>query len=394
MPYFWIYILVVLFSTSCNGVRPEFMPQYNSVLGELPKPAKEAYLELLGLLDGEDKVELKKQIDKIDKVKKLEDFIYKRLENQKKYNEVLKLLPRSDHIELKQKLAQCDTLHDREAVLNEYLMLFKMIQQVDALTKQHYIDLIALLSDDQATAFKNEVIQFDNPQKVVERIASKFCNVFGELKKEDKENLSKLKDRGRQDILREIMQSNDTKDSSGMHTGKDESSQAKSNNKPIDPNMSNDEHAAILKPDINKLIKQKVEDQQKQDEAIPQDEWGGKLSLIKEKKNRQEFLLLVMKFVEADQKILKELFNQVIPDSLEKFFSVFFTGFTNEERTDLLGAMIYLYRAKELITVKLCNAPKSVSKWEKFSLFLATTADQLKVLTKLDDLLNKNKSQS
>lgn len=395
MPYFWIYILFVLFSTSCNGVRRELMPQYNSMLGELSKPAKEAYLELRNLLDDEDKVKLQEQIGQIKQVKVLEDFIYKRLENQKKYNEVLKLLPRSDQIKLKGQFAECNTLDGRKSALNEYSKPFEMIQQVDALTKQHYIDLIALLSDDQATAFKNEVIQFNDAQKVVERIASKFCNVFGELEEGIKNRLSKLEDDERQDILRSVMQPNDTKDGSSIHTEKEQPSKVQSSNKPIGPNVPNDDHTTIALSAIDKLIEQKVKDKQEQkkkNEAIPKDEWGDKLSLIKEKKNETEFLSWVMQFDEADQKILKELFYKVVPDSLNKFFTVFFDGFNGEEHMQLLATMIYLYQIAPLLTIKLCNAPQSLKTWEKYKVYNRTTKNQLRLLTKLDDLLKKPKS--
>lgn len=389
---FLLYAIAVAYLpfASCNGVRHELMPKRNVILDKLSEKSKGDYLILTQIIPNDhEKKQLEEKVNTIENPCDLEKFIQQSFENYIAYNNLLRLLLEPEQTELKQKFAKSD-LDGQVKLLDQSLRPLKMLQNAPVSTQQNYIDLLKILPDSRAIALKTEIVQATSLYEVDRLVASCLPNSFKQLDDNHKEVLSKLSDHERQEILKVAMQQNDTKDGFDMHTGQEQSSKVKPNHTPTAPNTPNDAHLTISasKPDINKLIEQKVKAQQdKGEKGIPQDGWGTKLPLIGEA--RKQFLNSIIQFSQSDHKALKELFDKANAGSIENFFYVFFTGFSQDERIELLATMIYLYRLCPALTIKLCNEPISVSCFEKLRLYHNTTGNQLNLLKKLDKLLSQ-----
>lgn len=408
--YFLLYAIAIAYFAfaSCNGVRKGLIPERNAILGELPIESQNKCMELFKMNNDDGKVKIEKEISNIRTKDALINFINKSLQNHIIYNRLLQLLPKPERLAWQQKFAKTPDLDDQARLIAQNEMLLQKIQHVSMQHQQHYIDLLEIVSDEEAVALKNKILQSTKAEEIERLIASKLPKEFNALSDEAKEKLSHLPDHERQEIIKATMRKNGTKDDSAIQSSttmnhhqatalpnhqddlaaeKAQPSEMQLNNTPTDPNTSNDGHAATSssEPDINTLIEQKIQAQQNKDEAMPQDDWGPKLSLAGEE--RKQFLTCIMQFSQLDQKSLKELFDKANPNSIDNFLSVYYTGFNTDERTELLATMIYLYKGWPERTIRLCNTPTALSWYDKISLFQQTTKKQLNLLTKLDNLL-------
>ncbi|WP_250238361.1 hypothetical protein [Cardinium endosymbiont of Oedothorax gibbosus] len=358
------------------------MPKRNKLLGSLPGKSKKDYLILIQMMDDREREQLEQEVKTIKDLDVLKNFIKKSLQNRRAYDNLLKRLPKPERIALEQKLAKVADPDGQVKLIDQHSNELQVIENAFMPDRQHYIDLVEVLPDDQAIALKNKIVQATSPNEVGQLIASWLPESFKQLNDHAKEKLSKLPDHERQKILKAAMSQNGKKGGLDMHTATvtektsvDPAALPPSYEEATGPNTD-----SISQLDIHKLIEQ-------MDGGIPQDGWGPKLPL--EGEEREEFVLLIMEFSESHQKVLKELFDKADRHSIANFFAVFFGGFNEKERIELLATIIYLYKVDPLLTIKLCNNPASVGWWDRFSLYKKTNPTQLNLLKKLDELLSQ-----
>ncbi|CDG49652.1 Hypothetical protein CHV_a0337 [Cardinium endosymbiont cBtQ1 of Bemisia tabaci] len=338
---------------SCNRVRMDLIPKRNTILGTLSEDGKTKYLKLVSINDDTGKKKIEEAIRNIKTPDALEKFIDISIENQTIYNRLLKLLPKSERPSFQAYFHQAD-LDAQTKLIKQNKKLLDQINRSSG--EQHYIDLLEIVSNEEAIALKNKILNATKPEEINQLITSTLPNPFQQLSDDNKAILSKIKDDARQEILKSI--------------------------------HCNSQKDGIVNHDLDALIKQKEQAQSKKDkEAVPADGWGPKLSL--EGEERRQFLFSIIEFPQSDQNSLKDLFDKVDPDSISNFLSVYYSGFNKKERIELLSTIIYLYKGWPELTIKLCNTPSSLSLFDKFGLFRKTQKHQLELLTKLDELLQE-----
>ncbi|MGI2298323.1 hypothetical protein ACRRVB_00625 [Candidatus Cardinium hertigii] len=353
------FLLYAIFATcfacfSCNGVRTELIPKRNPILGKLSEKGKTKYIELLGINDDAGKQKIEKAICNIKTRDDLENFINNNLENHRSYNRLLKFLPKPERPSFQTYFNKAD-LNGQAKLIKQNEKLLQQIQLTSIECQQHYIDLLEIVSNQKAIELKNKILDATKPEEIKQLIISTLPNPFHKLNDHEKASLSQLPDHDRQEILKSI--------------------------------HCNSQKDGVVHHHPGALIKQKEQAQPKKDKVVSADGWGPKLSL--EGEERKQFLFSIMEFSQADQNSLKELFDKVKRDSIDNFLSVYHTGFNKQERIELLGTIIYLYKGWPTLTIKLCNAPSSLSWFDKFGLFKKTQKYQLNLLTKLDALLQE-----
>ncbi|MGI2257232.1 hypothetical protein ACRRVD_01510 [Candidatus Cardinium hertigii] len=360
-PFFLHYFLFYATFTacfaffSCNGVRSELIPKRNTVWTGVSEKGKGNYLKLLQMNDKTGQEKIYKAISNIKTADALESFIKKNIENQTNYNKLLKLLPQSERRSFQKDFDQAD-LDTQAKLINQNEKLLQQIQLISIECQQHYIDLLQIESNEKiATKLKKDILNATKPEEINQLITSILPNPLQQLNDDAKASLSQLPDHDRQEILKSI--------------------------------HCNSQKGRVASDDLGALIKQKEQAQAKKDKAVPADDWGSKLSL--EGKQRKQFLFSIMEFSASDQNSLKDLFDKVDPDSISNFLSVYYSGFNTKERIELLSTIIYLYKGWPNLTIKLCNTPSSLSWLDKLGLFQKTQKHQLKLLTKLDELLQE-----
>jgi len=357
-PFFLHYFLFYATFTvcfvffSCNGVRSELIPKRNTVWTGVSEKGKEKYLQLLQMNDETGQEKIHQAISNIKTPDALENFINKSTENQTIYNILLKLLPKSERPLFQTCFYQAD-LDAQAKVINENEKLLQQIQLTPIESQQHYIDLLEIVPNQKAIELKNKILNATKPEEINQLIRSTLPNPFQRLNDDEKASLSQVPDHDRKEILKSI--------------------------------HFNSQKGGVANDQLGALIKQKEQAQPQKDKAAG--DWGPKLSL--EGEERKQFLFSIMEFPQSDQNALKDLFNKVNQDSIDNFLSVYQEGFNKQERIELLGTIIYLYKGWPALTIKLCNMPSSLSCFEKLGLYRKTKKNQLDLLTKLENLLQE-----
>ncbi|WP_419241021.1 hypothetical protein [Cardinium endosymbiont of Nabis limbatus] len=360
--YFLFYTLVLacLPFIRCGCIREKLMPKPNLILANLPKSIKEQYLKLVQMADDDGKERLKKVIYKISTKAQLKKSIEALYQNYIDYNKLIQLLPKPERTTLKQAFDKCLDIDDidkqvnhQKELVNQRFSEMKMIRATDMQTQQDYIDLLEVLSDHEAIALKNNIINATNSDGIKQLIASKLPTPLKALDDSQKEKISKLSDAKRQEFFKKV---------SGISMRpKEQNASASSLPKPND----SDATTSGTQLDIDKLLEETAKDdeaQQKKNEA-QQDEWGDLLLLEGEQRN--EFLLFITPFNSEDLKDLQSLFSAVEPENLNTLLYACFNALDTEERMKVFQNMIYLHRRNRTLAIKLCNTPESLSYWER-----------------------------
>ncbi|AXI24040.1 hypothetical protein CE557_204 [Cardinium endosymbiont of Sogatella furcifera] len=310
---FYVISIAYFHFTSSSCVRNELIPILNKTLSNLPESIKEKYVHLMQApnVPGDEKKQLKQHID-----------------TTKDQNLVEKLI-------------------------NQYHTL--------------YIILHPILPKDQFFALKNSIAQVTNLKEadtVDQYIESQLPKPFIKLSDEDRENICKLPEGQRNNILA-IMTPNE------LHEAEDQPAH---------------KGTTVQLETIHQLI-QEGKAQQAQDEDTPEDGWGDKLPL--KGKDRMVFLNLMVEYNDNDQKALKMLFDEVDADSVRNLAILFARRFTKEENRRLVSAMIYLYKGWPADTIKMCNNTAEMSLMEQLKIFRRTTGSQLDALQQLNKYLKE-----
>lgn len=381
--YFSSYALVgayVFFICSCVGRG--LMPKLIKILPALPEKVQEKYIELIFKLPNDkEKEKLEKEVKKFNSSGEAEKFIekkYQKYQMCKTHSDLFKLLLKSERAALEQKFDKAVDPDEQVKVIDHYSNKLQMIKNLPMLDRQAYIDLLEVLPEDQAIAFATNIQKCTNQNEVSQMIESKLPNEIKKLNQDDKERFFlKLPDYEQHKILRSI-----------IHAG---AITEKTSVDPTAPPPSYEgvsglpSYAQLDIKDINKFIEEKAQQQEEKDEEEPQDGWRTKLPLVGEK--RRKFLISIIQFPQSDQKYLKELFDKADPDSIENFFSVFFTGFSKDEGIKLLSLMVCLYTKDKSLTLKMCNQPHALSTFDRMKI-AGIVGFNTRPLEKLNDLLS------
>ncbi|TDG95115.1 hypothetical protein [Cardinium endosymbiont of Culicoides punctatus] len=385
----FILILVCsVFLTGCGGVQSELIPARNLELKKLPEKSKEAYLELSSLLDDDGKLILEKEIKHISKQDELRTFIDSRLFIQRNYVKLVKLLPEHEVVSLKkefQKFKSTD-LQKTDQMLTQRLNDFNILLSTNAQTQNMYIALLKSLQEEESIHLKHSVVQCKNQSEIDELLESKLPKKLKLVDKNIQKKLARLSDSDRIKIITSARKAEGLPHSVrhyasvadvGSHGSTQVKDEFQDKNKEDDTILFYSDQVM----DIDILLDEKL-----QEPTEHKDDWGDKLPLQGE--NRKRFLMLIMEFGHADQKVLKELFDKAEEESIYNFLSVYETGFNKSERVELLATLIYLYKGWPSLTLKLCNNPTALSMGDKFTIFKKTTKNQLNLLTQLDAVLS------
>lgn len=418
---FCLFMLGITFvlQTGC-GVRNDLIPIQNTTLGQLPKQNKKAYQKLYNLLDEASKEKLEQRVNKIQDVDTLCNFIEIHLRVQQTYQTLRTILPEGKRTRLVQAVQKADQLEDITTLIKSAALDLQPFQACSLGTQQNCTDLLQVLPAAQAHALKEAISTCTGPIEVEELIQSKLPYKLQVLDASTKQAFINLAEAERKAILAKALQEEhkaSKRQNNVPFSRQDDLEQADPSETPIPSQTTNandakqqatdtlspllnDANAAVtsgsmstmppksLGLDLEQLVMQKEREAKVQPAVdLPQDAWGTKLPL--QGQAREHFLDLVLQFSNSDQAKLKELFDKAQPISIRNFLSVYDTGFDPNECVTLLGTMTYLYKGWPELTLKLCNNPRSLSTGDKLTIFRKTSDTQLKLLTRLDQLLSK-----
>jgi hypothetical protein len=417
---FYLFMVCITFvlQTSC-GVRKDLIPSQNKTLGQLPKQNKKAYQKLYNLLDEASKEKLERSVNKIQDVDALCVFIETNLRAQQTYQTLRTILPKGKRAQLMQAVQNADQLEVINTLIQESAALdLQSFQACSLETQQNCMDLLHILPKEQAHALKEAISNCTGSIEVEALIKSKLPHKLQVLDVSTKQAFIKLPEAERKAILVKALQEehNASKLQGNIPLSKQEDlEQADPLKSPIASQATNDpKHQATGAPspllndpnaagasdststmppsfsglDLERLVMQTEREGKAQPAVdVPQDTWGTKLPL--QGQAREHFLDLVLQFSHSDQAKLKELFDKAKSISIRNFLSVYDTGFKPEESVALVGTMIYLYKGWPDLTLKLCNNPHSLSTGDKLIIFRKTSDKQLKLLTRLNQLLSE-----